>query len=117
MATWDATQLATQVLKELNIVATGQSASAEDVAKVTDVWPSIYQQLRRAGLAPWSSSAISEEFQLPVAKYVAGEVASQFGFSGARLGEHMLTGQQGWGQIQECAEVGMLRQRAKFKDY
>lgn len=117
MATWNATELATQVLKELGIVSVGQTASAEDIKKITDVWTSIYKQLRRAGLAPWTQTAIDEEFQLPVAKYVAGQVASAFGFSGRRLAEHHATGDRGWIEIQECADPGASRSKPKIKFY
>lgn len=117
MATWNSTELATQVLKELGVLGVGQTASAVDLKKVTDIYPSVYAQLRRMKVAPWTSSAIAEEAQLPLAKYLAGQVAAAFGFSGARLAEHKQTGMEGWIELQECAAAPKHAKPPKFLDY
>lgn len=116
MATWTAAQLADAVLKHLGIVGAGQSAAAEDTAIVTSAYASIYPQLRRHSLAPWGSGAIEEEYQEPLAKYVAGEVAIKFGFSGARLAEFKADGMDGWREMQEQASADRteLPVRARF---
>ena len=117
MATWTSAQLANQVLKELGIVGIGQTASAADTAKVTDVWGSIYARLRRQRLASWGSEAISEEAQLPVAKYVAGLVASSFNFRGNDLLAHQATGQEGLRELQEVEAGDKHPSPPKFYDY
>ncbi len=117
MATWDATELATQVLIELGILASGQSAAAEDVGKITRVYPSIYRRLRRAGVAGWSSTAIVDGAQFPLAQYIAGEVASSFGFSGNRLIEMERKGASGWIGLQEAASGTKQRASPKFLEY
>lgn len=117
MTTWTATELATQVLKDLGVTGVGQSASPEDTQKITKVYPSIYAQLRRLRLAPWPSGEIEEMAQLPLSKYLVGQLASSFGFSGQRLQEHLLTGQQGWIELQECAAGDQHPAPPKFKDY
>jgi len=117
MATWDEEELATQVLKELGVVGSGQTASAEDTARVTAVYPSIYEALANRGLASWESDEIEEEAQLPLAKYVAGKVASSFGFTGQRLAELRGEGQQGWLELQEAAAADRQLIPPKFKDY
>ena len=105
MATWTAADLADAVLKHLGIVSAGQSAAAEDTAIVTSAYTSLHPQLRRHSLAPWGSGAIEEEYQEPLTKYVAGEVAIKFGFSGGRLAEFKAEGREGWRQMQEQASA------------
>jgi len=117
MATWNATQLGTEVLKQLGILGSGQVASAEDLDRVSVAYASVYPQLRKLGFAPWSSAAIEEEAQLPLAKYLAGQCASSFGFSGQRLAEHKATAQEGWIELQECSAGERHLSRPRFLDY
>ena len=79
MANWTAAELAQAVLTRLGICGAGQTAAAEDAAIVTKSWESVYPQLRKLNLAPWGSSAIEEEAQTPLEKYMAGQVQSTFG--------------------------------------
>jgi hypothetical protein len=103
MATWNETELANAVLTQLGVLASGQSAAAEDAKVVTDTWSSVYQQLRRHQLAPFSSSAIDEEFQEPLAKYMAGQVYVKFGITGPREQSISADAMRGWQQLQEQA--------------
>lgn len=103
MATWNATELATAVLKRLGVLAAGQTAEAEDAKIVTDAWNSVYPQLRHHGIAIWASGAIEEEFQEPLEKYMAAKVYSSFGFSGAREQTILREGLEGWRVLQEMA--------------
>ena len=117
MATWDEAELANEVLRELGIVGRGQTAGAEDTEIVTTAFTSIYPQIRRQGLAPWPAAAISEGAQQPLAKYVAGQVASRFGFSGPSLAEKKLIGEEGRIELQEQAAGDKHTVTPKFKDY
>lgn len=101
MATWTGTELRNAVLRRLGITGAGQSPAAEDASVVDGAWMSIYPQLRRKGLAPWASDAISEEAQEPLTKYVAAEVAPQFGLTGQRLAEVRQEGLGGHRQLEE----------------
>lgn len=103
MATWNATELAEGVLIQLGIVGAGQTPSAEDTKVVTDAWNSLYPQLQRFGLAQFASTAIDEEFQEPLVKWVAGQVYTKFGFTGAREASIVRDAVLGWTQIQEQA--------------
>lgn len=103
MATWSASQLGTAVLERLTILAAGQTAAAEDLKIITDAWASIYPQLRRSGIALWPSTAIAEEFQEPLAKYVAGKVYSHWGFTGPREQTILREASIGWNELQEQA--------------
>jgi hypothetical protein len=117
MATWDATQLATATLQVLGIVGVGQTASAEHTKRVTDAWNSVYPQLRREGVAQWTSAAISEEAQRPLAKYMAGQLAVELGFTGARLQAIMFDAQAGWQELNVQAAGDVHHARKTFKDY
>lgn len=89
------------MLRRLGITGSGQSAAAEDADIVTDAWASIYPQLRRFGIAPWDDEAIEEEAQEPLSKYVAGQIAMQFGFSSGRLAEIKAESIEGFRQLRE----------------
>ena len=79
MANWTAAQLRNAALTKLGIIGQGETAQAGDAALVDAAWVSLHPQLRKEGLAPFTSSAIPEWAQQPVSKRLAGEVAEDFG--------------------------------------
>lgn len=91
-----AAELRTEVLVRLGIVAQGQAASAEDADIVDKAITSIFDQLKATHLASFSTSAIPEWAQLPLEKYITGQVAPKFGVSGQRLMEIMSVAKEGW---------------------
>ena len=94
-----------------------RTASPEHTARVTDAWASVYPQLRRLGIAQWTSSAIDEGVQRPLARYMAGELAVEFGFTGPRLQAIMMEADMGWRQLNEQAAGDRHQASKKFKDY
>ena len=108
MANWTAAELAQAVLTRLGICGAGQSASAEDAAVVTKAWESIYPQLRKVSLAPFSSSAIEEEAQLPIEKYVAAQVQSTFGIPEPEASRRDMEARDGYAELK--AQYSQSRQ-------
>lgn len=103
-----AADLRDEVLRELNVLAVGQSAP-NDVAEVIDnLWTRKYAQLRADGHAPFSSNDIDDRFVEPLVKYLAGEAASKFGYRGAALQEKKLIGTQAYKELLEQA-IGKKR--------
>ncbi len=117
MATWSANQLATATLKQMGVVGVGQSAPPEHTARVTTAWDSVYPQLRRLGIAQWTAGAIAEEAQRPLAKYMAGQVAVELGFTGQRLQAIMMDADTGWRELNEQAAGDRHQASKQFKDY
>lgn len=115
MAVWDEDQLAEDVLKVLGILGRGQTASNEDLAVVKTSYDSKYWRLRRLGLAPFPIDQIDTRFQKPLSEYMAGEVASEFGFTGNRLMEHKRTGRDGWVALKSAASTGTHKRRARIE--
>lgn len=101
MAVWTATDLRNRVLERLNIKAKSQPATAEDALVVDDAYVSIYDQLRKLELMPFAIGAIPDWAQLPLVKYVAGQVAGEFGYRGARLQDKVLEAGSGLKELQQ----------------
>ena len=72
-------------LEILGVKPAGQSASAEDADICGRHYDSAYSRLRKRGLAPFSSNAVPDWAQGPVAQYVARDCASAFGIVGEAL--------------------------------
>jgi len=89
MADWTKTQLADKTLEYLGVKAAGQSASAEDNALAQEVAQSVYEQLRKTGLAPFAISAVPEWAQMQLKKIIAADLCGNFGISGQRRVEYM----------------------------
>lgn len=85
MANWTKAELSARVLKYLNVVGAGQTATADDDTATQETIDSVYKRLRKLGLAPFATSAIPEYAQNGLRKIVAYEVAPLFGISQATL--------------------------------
>jgi hypothetical protein len=74
-------EFAVAVLKRLAVLGAGDSADADDSALVLQKFDTVYPQLRKLGLAPFSSTAIDAWAEGPMVKIVAAEVGPEFGWS------------------------------------
>ena len=117
MATWTAAELRNAVLTRLGITQAGQSASAEDAAVVDTAYTSIYARLRRLGVATWGKGSIEEGAQQPLSKYLASEVAPQFGFSGQALAEKEKHGEDGWRELLQMSAGSKQPRRVKIEAF
>jgi hypothetical protein len=84
MGAWTEADLAAAALRRLGVLASGQSATAEDAADVIASWESIHQNLRTEGLAPFAVNSIPVEAQHAVSHIVADANAGDFGVTGDR---------------------------------
>ena len=75
------TNLATAVLQRLGVIGTGETPDANDAALVTTRYESLYPQLRKIGLAPFSETSIDTWAETGVTKIVAAECGPEFGWS------------------------------------
>lgn len=75
-------ELVERVLQVLRVKAEGQTPSAEDVALVTNVLAPVYAELDRDEVyGVQDDSTIDDEAFLPLAEYIATEVAPDFGLA------------------------------------
>jgi hypothetical protein len=74
-------ELAVAVLKRLAVLGAGDSADADDSALVLQKFDTIYPQLRKLGLAPFSSTSIDAWAEGPMVKIIAAEVGPEFGWA------------------------------------
>ena len=81
MANWTAAELRNAALRKLGILGQAQTANADNAKLADDAWTSLHPQLRKDGLAPFTSAAVPEWAQQPCSKIVAGEIAEEFGKS------------------------------------
>ena len=72
-------ELATAVLRRLAVIGGNEAADASDLDVVTDAIDSIYPQLRKLGLAPFSVDSIDSWAERPMVKIVAAEIGPEFG--------------------------------------
>jgi len=85
MAAWTAAQLRNAALEHLGIVGGGQSADAHDADIVDKAWVSVHAQLDKTGMVSFAVGAVPDWAKEPLTKYLAGQVAVKFGFTGPRL--------------------------------
>lgn len=75
------TQLAAAVLKRLAVIGNSESADADDAALVTGIYDSIYPQLRKLEIAPFSATSIDAWAERAIVKIVAAEAGPEFGWA------------------------------------
>lgn len=85
MADLTRAQMSTRILEYLGVLGAGQSADANDDARVKEAIDSGHERLRKMGLAPFATTAIPEWAQIPFRDWVAYDVAGLFGLQGERL--------------------------------
>lgn len=85
MATWTKAQWATASLRRLGITSAGNPAPAAQQLLAESKADSLFQRLRRKGLAPFAVATIPEGAQDPLEAILAESMASTFGISGERL--------------------------------
>lgn len=107
MATLTKAQLATLVLKHLNVLAAGESANAADAEDVATAIDAVHAELRKEGLVPFALTAVPEWAQLPLRDFVALEVGPQFG--------RMQMSSQQRDQEQRKIRARLARQLSGFK--
>jgi hypothetical protein len=73
-------ELATAVLKRLTVIGSGETADADDQALVEEAIDSIYPQLSKLGLAPFSVDSIDDWAERPMIQIVAAAVGPEFGY-------------------------------------
>lgn len=72
-------ELATQVLRDLNVIDASESADSEDSTYVMGKYASKYEELLDRELCYWPLDAIPNAIFIPVCDLVANEVRSTFG--------------------------------------
>lgn len=85
MATLAKSEVADRALEAIGIKAAGQSAAAEDANRAQESVDSVYQMLRKEGLAPFAVATVPEWAQPALIHLVAFDLAATFGLSGDRL--------------------------------
>jgi len=76
---YTANDVMTRVLQNIGVLATGESATAEDDALVTPIITNKYAELQRLGVAPFALSAVPEWAFEGVVLFVAAAAAPAFG--------------------------------------
>lgn len=79
-----AAQVRQAALEHLGIVGAGQSPSAEDDALAERKYVSLYGRLHRKRLVPFLRTSVEDWAIDPLAKVLAWEMVSEFGFTGIR---------------------------------
>src|SRR6185369_14996751 len=87
------TQLPAEVLKEIGVLAPGESPNIADASVVTDKYGALYEMLLTEGLISWESTEDIPEFvEGPVLAMLAHLCAKPFGVPQARRVELELAG-------------------------
>ena len=74
------TELRTDVLRYLNVLASGQNASAEDAQLVDDAIVDVLAMLDEEGLTPWDATlGIPRPAYRPLVRIVANTLVGDFG--------------------------------------
>jgi len=60
------------ILKNMGVIAAGETASYEDAADVEEMLDLVHASLRERNIALWDLSAVPDEVALPLAQYVGG---------------------------------------------
>lgn len=104
MADWTQADWANKTLVYLTVAPAGVTPPADDTNTATEVSQSVYEQMRKLGLAPFAVSAVPEWAQQPLKKILAYELAPEFGISGQRLAELQNGAAKGVKELrQQCA--------------
>ena len=116
MAIWTANDLAIAALRRMSVLATGQTATAEDLDGITTSWRSIHRNLRTEGLAPFPFDAIPEEAQHSLSHILADANAGDFGLTGERAALIAKDAQDGISTLQKeyAAEDKKLPTRVRY---
>lgn len=86
-------ELRIAALQEAGILASGESASAEDDQLVARKYGELYDMLLTKGLVAWASDAQLPEYaDTPLTMMLAAYIAPAFGVTGQRLAELRLSG-------------------------
>lgn len=75
-----AEQLANRTLEKIGVLEQGGTPSTADQTAVTDAYAAIYQEAERLGWAFWDEDAIPEYVFEALGDFMAGRLASDFGF-------------------------------------
>jgi hypothetical protein len=84
MANLTRAEIADRALEALGAKAAGQDSSAEDANRAGEAFDTVYEMLRKEGLAPFASTATPSWAQSAVIHLVAQELIPTFGTSGER---------------------------------
>jgi hypothetical protein len=71
--------LRNRVLEHLGVLAAGETAATADATYVDEVIDAAYEELRKAGLAPFPTSAIPSWAQLGFRNWVVAECGPTYG--------------------------------------
>lgn len=99
MATYTKAQLRNRVLRELGVLAAGETATAEDAQVVEEMIDAFHAMLEREVFIDWSLDAIPQNIYEPLAAVVAARCAGQFGVAGPRLAELAALASQGMSDL------------------
>lgn len=80
-------ELATKVLKRLQVVAANATPKASDSNDVISYYDSEWQLLRRRDLAFWSKDSIDDRVFNPLVDYISGKIAPDYGLARPDLQE------------------------------
>jgi hypothetical protein len=72
-------QLAVRVLFRLNVLASGETPTAEDSETVQEFYASTFGEMEDDGLTFWEVDDIPERAFEAVADFIAGRIAPEFG--------------------------------------
>ena len=75
-----AAELAIRTLEKIGVLAQGDTPSTADSDAVQDAYTNVYQEAERLGWAFWDEDAIPEYVFEALCDFMAGRLASDFGF-------------------------------------
>lgn len=99
MTTYTKAQLRNRVLRELGVLAAGETATAEDAQVVEELIDTQHAMLARELFVDWTTSTIPQNVYEPLAAIVAARGAGQFGVTGPRLQELLALAVQGMADL------------------
>jgi ATP phosphoribosyltransferase len=99
LTTYTKAQLRNRVLRELGVLAAGETAAAEDAEVIEEMIDTQHAMLARELFVDWTTSAIPQNVFEPLAAVVAARGSGQFGVTGPRLQELLALAVQGMADL------------------
>lgn len=107
MATLTRAEIVDLALEAVGVKPAGVDAAGEDTLIGQKAFDSVYNRLRKFGLAPFDDDAVPEWAWSPFTNAIAADMAPRFGLTGNRLNE--------WVGMGRAGEREMARQVAGFR--